>query len=291
MAGTVIKGSVSIEIDLLEIDVSLRFIPDKSGEDWSADRIIQILGEKRVSPLPSARVIDELFQKLAKAKETQLVSLLKGVPAEPPQPERIIWADLPIPDDLKEIAVLAVDSAGPPKLFRIIADKIKHETIVKKPSPIPFMPPKEEVLVTWEKKETKEPVFVEPAVQDTGYAEKGQKIGTLQVRKPGKPGKSVFGKPVPPPVDTGGDFNTADSIERDKNEVKALISGVLRIGANWADIVPLARPTWNVEKSPDGASIILTYDPGTKGLPSPNATDILAVAVGLGVQAEDLCTA
>jgi len=291
MAGTVIKGSVSIEIDLLEIDVSLRFIPDKAGEDWSAERIIQILGEKRVSPLPSARIVDELLQKLTKAKDTQLVSLLKGVPAEPPQPERIIWADLPIPDDLKEIAGNAVDTAGPPKLFRVIVDKIRHESIVKKPSPIPFMPPKEEVLVTWEKKETKEPVFVEPAVLDTAYAEKGHKIGTLQVRKPGKPGKSVFGKPIPPLVDTGGDFYTADTIERDKNEVKALISGVLRIGANWADIVALSRPIWNVEKSPDGASILLTYEPGTKGLTGPNATDILAVAVGLGVQAEDLCSA
>ncbi len=291
MAGTVIKGSVSIEIDLLEINVSLRFIPDKAGEDWSAERIIQILGEKRVSPLPSARIVDELLQKLAKSKETQNISLLKGVPAEPPQSERIIWADLSIPDDLKEIIGTAVDSAGPPKLFRIVVDKIKRETIVKKPSPIPFMPPKEEVLVTWEKKETKEPVFVEPAVLDTAYAEKGQKIGTLQARKPGKPGKSVFGKPVPPPVDTGGDFHTSDTIERDKNEVKALISGVLRIGANWADMVPLARPSWNVEKSPDAASILLNYEPGTRGLPGPNTTDILAVAVGLGVQAEDLCTA
>ena len=291
MAGTVIKGSVSIEIDLLEIDVSLRFVPDKAGEDWSAERIIQILGEKRVSPLPSARIVDELLQKLAKSKETQNVSLMKGVPAEPPQPERIIWADLPIPEDLKGFARTAVDSAGPPKLIRVVVEKIKHETVVKKPSPIPFMPPKEEVLVTWEKKETKEPVFVEPAVLDTAYAEKGRKIGTLQVRKPGKPGKSVFGKPIPPPVDTDGDFHTADTIERDKNEVKALVSGVLRIGANWADIVSLARPTWNVEKSPDGASILLTYEPGTKGLPSPNATDILAAAVGLGVQADDLCTA
>jgi uncharacterized protein (DUF342 family) len=291
MAGTVIKGAVSIEIDLLEIDVSLRFVPDKSGEDWSAERIIQILGEKRVSPLPSARIVDELFQKLAKAKEKQTVSLVKGAPAEPPQPERIIWADLPIPEDLKAIAGTAIDSAGPPKLFRVVVDKIKHETIVKKPSPIPFMPPKEEVVVTWEKKETREPVFVEPTVLDTAYAEKGQKIGTLQARKPGKPGKSVFGKPVQPPADTGGDFHTADTIERDKNEVKALISGVLRIGANWADLVPLVRPAWNVEKSPDGASILLSYEPGTKGLPSPNATDILAVAIGLGVKAEDLCTA
>ena len=289
MAGTVIKGALSIEIDALEVEAKIVFVPAKDGEDWSVERVLQLVAEKRITPPPSSRALDELLQKLSKSKESAAAVLARGTQPEDPVGERVAWADLPIPEDLAAAAKDLLSHARSPELYRIRTEKIKKETIVKKPAPLPFLPPKEEVVVTYDKKETKEPAIVDPTVQDQGYAEKGQKIGTCAAPKPGKPGKSVFGKPIPAPPPTDNGFLTGEGIERDKNELRATVSGVLRIGAVWADILPLSKPKWRVEKGDDGVTLYLWFEPGAKSLPQPNAADVIAAAVSQGAAAEELC--
>ncbi len=288
MAGAVVKGAITIEIDALEIEAKIRFVPAKDGEDWNAERVLQLVAEKRITPAPSARAVDELLQKLQKAKEGAVAVLARGTPPEDPVGERIAWSDLRVPEDLAKIAADLAARALPPELYRVKVEKIKREIIVKKPSPLPFLPPKEEVVVTYDKKEIREPVVVDASVEDTLYAEKGQKIGTIGVPKPGKPGKSVFGKAIPAPVLASPEFLTGSGIARDKNELRAAVSGVLRIGAGWADILPLAKPKWQVEKGSDGATLFLRFEPGEKSLPLPEAVDILAQAVSLGGAPEEL---
>jgi uncharacterized protein (DUF342 family) len=291
MAGTVIKGAVDISIDAAELEAKLTFTPAKDGEDWNAERILKLVAEKRLTPAPAGRALEDALQKLAKAKEATSFVLVRGAPAEEATPERIIWADLPIPPELADAAKEALDKAKPPELYRVRVEKLKIETIVKKPSHIPFLPPKEEVVVTWDKKETREQVFVDLSVADTLYAEKGQKIGTAAAPKPGKPGKNVFGKPVPPAALGDPSFLAGEGIERDKSELRAAVSGLVRIGASWADIVPLSKPKWRVEKGQDGATIYFWFEPGAKTLPAPAANDVVSAAVAFGVAEEDLMPA
>ncbi|MFA6508384.1 MAG: flagellar assembly protein A [Treponemataceae bacterium] len=289
MAGTIIKGAVSIEIDALEVEAKLRFIPAKDGEDWSAERVLQLIAEKRIAPAPAARSLEDIFQKLAKVKDPTAVVIARGTPPVEPVGESVLWIDLPLPEELKSAAEDILVHARPPELYRIRVEKIKRETVVKKPAPLPFLPPKEEIVITYDKKETREQVSVDPTVQERAYAEKGQKIGTFGAPKPGKPGKSVFGKTIPAlaPPDVG--FLTGEGIVRDKNELRATCSGVLRIGSSWADIVPLGKPVWKVEKGADGITIFLHFEPGAKSLPQTSAADVISAAVALGVLVEDLC--
>jgi len=61
-------------------------------------------------------------------------------------------------------------------------------------------------VVTWDKRETKEAVMVDPELVDQLYVPAESKVGTLGPPKPGKPGKSVFGKPIPPALDGDPQF-------------------------------------------------------------------------------------
>lgn len=289
MAGTIIKGAVSIELDALELEAKLRFVPAKDGEDWNAERVLQLIAEKRISPAPSSRAVEDLLQKLLKVKESTAAVLARGTPPDEPVGERVVWSDLPVPEELADAARELLSRAPPPELHRVRVEKIKRETVVKKPSPLPFLPAKEEVVVSYDKKEIREPAAVDPSVQDQGYAEKGQKVGTLAAPKPGKPGKSVFGKTIPAPMLADGDFLVGAGLERDKSELRATVSGVLRIGAGWADLLPLARPKWSVEKDADGITAVLRFEPGAKSLPLPNPADVIAAAVSLGAVAQELC--
>ena len=281
MAGTLINGTLELHIDALELEARLAFSPDKAGAGWNADGVLKLLGEKRISPLPSPRIIEELLQKFARSKERVALEIVRGIPPEAPTPERVAWADAPVPEDLTALATEKVDKAGPPVIERVRVEKTKRETVVKKPGALPFLPQKEEIVVSWDKKETKERVFVDPKVEDLAYAEAGQKIGTIAPPKPGKPGKSIFGKSVAPQSDGDGLFLIGEGIEREKSELKAKAAGVVRIGQNWADIVPLARPRWKIEKGVDQATVFLSFWPGDRKLSAPPAADLLAEAADL----------
>jgi hypothetical protein len=288
MPGTVIAGSVSIEVDPQEIEAKIRFVPSQGGEEWNVERVLHLVAESRISPPPSARALEDLLGKFAKVKDHASAVIVRGAPPEESLGERVVWADLPIPDELAEPAKELLLRARAPELFRVRVEKVKRETIVKKPSPLPFLPPKEEVVVTYDKKETREAVIVNTTVQDQLYAEKGQKIGTVAPPKPGKPGKNVFGKPIPSAVIADPGFLLGEGIERDKNELRATVSGLVRVGDGWADVLPLSKPKWRVEKGADGATVYLWFEPGVKTLPPPNAADVLAAAVSLGVAEECL---
>ena len=288
MPGAVIRGAVSIEVDALEVEAKIRFVPGPGGEEWNAERVLRLVADSRISPPPSSRALEDLLVKFSKLKEPAAAVFARGAVPEAPQNERVVWADLPVPEELVEPAKALLVRARPPELFRVRVEKVKRETVVKKPAALPFLPPKEEVVVTYDKKESRESVIVDPTVQDQGYAEKGRKIGTLAAPKPGKPGKSVFGKTIPAPVPADVGFLTGQGIEREKSELRATVSGLLRIGQNWADILPLAKPKWRVDKGADGVTVYLWFEPGIKTLAPPNATDVLAEAVLLGAAPGDL---
>jgi hypothetical protein len=288
MAGTVVKGDVQVLVDAMELEVALSFTPAKEGQEWSGDGILKILGEKRFSPLPSPKLIEEVLQRFAKAKGPVKEVLLRGEAPQDPVPEKVTWSDLPVPPELAALIPETASKAGPPVLYQIRIEKIKRETVVSKPGPLPFLPPKQEVVVTYDKKEIQEPVYVDPTVLDYAYARKGDRVGLVVAPKPGKPGKSVYGKPIPPDTTIDTQFHVGQGLVRDKNEIKAERTGVIRIGKNWADMLSLSGHNWKVEKGSDGISYFLYLEPGNPKLPIPQVVDIISAAVSQGARSEDL---
>ena len=290
MAETVVRGVLDVIVDARELEVRLSYKPDKDGTEWSGASILKLLGEKRFTPLPTPKLIEEVLWRFAKAKGPVSELIIKGQAPEDPVPEKVTWADLPVPEDLKAFVPEALAQAGPPELHRIKIEKIKRETEVVKPGFLPFLPSKKEIVVTYDKKEIKEPVYVDPTVLDTLYAQKGIRVGLVAPAKPGKYGKSVYGKPLSPDASLDTQFYLGSGLIREKNEIRSQRSALVRIGDRWADLLPLSVHSWRVEKGSDGVSFFLYFEGGDPRLPLPEPSDIIAAAVSQGARAEDLLT-
>jgi uncharacterized protein (DUF342 family) len=290
MANIIARGSASITVNPQETEAKLVFVPDPDGLGWDVDALNKLAGENNLSPPLNPKALEPFLQKASKAKTKDPMEMViyQGIPPEEPAPETAAWEALPVPGDMASFQAEVLSKAGPPKLFRVKVEKIKIEKKVKKPVPLPFMPAKEETVITWDKKETRQEVTVNADGCDIKYADRGKKLGTLTPPKPGKPGKSVFGRPLQPPVLPEGGFLLGDGIVRDKGDIIAGVSGFVRIGENWADIVPLAKPSWEIYTGSDGVTLFFRFSPGDKRFKAPTGEEILADAKEKGAAAESL---
>jgi uncharacterized protein (DUF342 family) len=274
------NGDASIIINAQETEAKLLFVPNAGGLGWDADAVIKLAGENRLSPPPSPKILEPFLQKAARAKGPVELTLYEGVPPEASVDESAVWEDLPVPRDMAPFVEETLAGAEKPELYRIKTEKIKRERIVKKPNKLPFLPPKEEVEVTWEKRETREAAGVNPEVKEIRYGDRDALAGTLSPPKPGKPGKTVFGRPIPPVQRGDGTFLLGRGLRRSKNEIRLEYAGIIRIGENWADVVPLVKPRWEAAPGSDGVTLFFNFFCGDSRFPLPDAAEILASIEG-----------
>jgi uncharacterized protein (DUF342 family) len=290
MANIIAKGSASITVNPQETEAKLVFVPDPDGLGWDVDAVNKLAGENNLSPPLNPKALEPFLQKAsrAKTKDPMETVIYQGIPPEEPTPETAAWEALPVPADMAPFQAEALSAAASPKLFRVKVEKIKIEKKVKKPAPLPFMPAKEETVVSWDRKEIRQEVQVSAAGCGIKYADKGKKLGALTPPKPGKPGKSVYGRPLPPSALPEGGFLLGDGIVRDKGDMIAGVSGFVRIGENWADMVPLAKPSWEIYTGSDGVTLFFRFSPGDRRFKAPTGEEILAGAKEKGAAAESL---
>jgi hypothetical protein len=286
MAQSAAKGDLSLAIEEDETEASLGFIPDKDGAEWTADKVLRILMDARIGGYNQKKA-EELVQKFSRAKGKLKEIVASGTPPELPVPEVPEWSELEVPPELAELAASLPAEAPSPILYKVISETVKVERTVKKAAALPFLAPKAEKVQVTEKRERREQVFPDPTILKTGWANRGERLGILSQAKPGKAGKTVFGKPLPPPPGETS-FFAGPGVVRNKNELFADQDGVVRIGDRWVDIVPLPRHSWSVERSVDGATFFLNYTPGDPRLPAPSAAELLAKAVELGAPEDGL---
>jgi uncharacterized protein (DUF342 family) len=278
------KGDLSLAIEEDETQATLSFVPDKDGAEWTAEKVLRVLMDARIGGFNQKKA-DDLVQKFARSKGAVKEIVAQGEPPSLPQPELPEWSELEMPAELAELAASVVAAAPPPVLYKVRIESVKVEKTTKKPAALPFLAPKIEKHEVIEKREKREQVFPDTTVIRTGWATKGVRVGILSQAKPGKAGKTIFGKPLPPPQDESV-FFSGPGIARSKNELFAAEDGVVRIGERWVDIVPLPQHSWSVERSADGATFFLNYTPGDSRLPAPGTAAIIARALELGA-AED----
>jgi uncharacterized protein len=286
MAQSVAKGDLALSIDEYEIEASLSFKPDKDGAEWTAEKIQRILMDARIGGFSPKRA-EDLVQKLGRSRGAIKEIVAQGVAPEQPKPELPEWSEMPVPPELVALASEVAAGAPPPILYKIKVESVKVEKTVKKAAALPFLAPKVEKVTTTERRESREQVFPDPTVIQSGWVSRGQRIGILSQAKPGKAGKTIYGKPLTPSSEDGT-FYCGPGVLRNKNELLADYDGVARIGERWVDVVALPQHTWSIEVSPDGATFLLNYAPGDPRLPRPTSAEILAKAKELGAGAEDL---
>ncbi|MDR1176584.1 MAG: FapA family protein [Treponema sp.] len=284
MAAIIAKGDAGISINPEETQAVFSLVFDPDGLGWDADAVIKLAGENKLSA-PQARDLETFLKGASRAKkkgEVFQMIIARGIPSEDPVGEEITWEAVPVPADMAPYRDAALKEAGDPVLYRVKIEKIKKEQLVKKAGALPFLPGKEETVVTWEKKETREKVSVNPEPKELKYVEKGKKIGTASPPRPGKPGKSVFGKPIPPKQLPEGGFLLGKGLSREKNDIYARYSGLLRIGEDWADVAALAKPSWAVEKGSDGITFYFRFEPGDSRFAPPAGEEVIAAARSKG---------
>ncbi len=282
MAQAVVKGVVALTIDELELEASLSFTPDPNGAEWSAEKLQRLAMDARLSGFSQKRA-EEILAKFARAKGPVKELVAQGQAPEPARPEEPEWAQLAVPPELVVLVDASLHEAAEPELYRIRVETIRSEKIVTKRAALPFLPPKKEKVAVSEKREVRERTYPDLTLVKTGYARKGERLAILAPAQAGKPGKNIYGRPLPP---SGGDedpaFITGRGIDRRKNELYAEYDGVLRAGTRWAELIPLGAHVFSVNRSSDGATYSLSYEPGDPRLPAPTPAAILAEALRLG---------
>jgi len=286
MAQGVAKGELTLTVEQNELEASIRYAPDPNGAEWTADKLLRIIMDARLGGWNQKRA-EDLIQKLSRARGPTVEVIARGEAPQAPVPEQPEWADLAVPDELKDVAQALLSEAPPPVLYKVKAETVRVEKIVRKPGALPFLPSRSEKVIVTERREKRELVNPDPAILGSGYAKRGSRVGILSTAKPGKAGKTIFGKPVAAPAEDS-QFYAGAGIVRQKNELLADEDGVVRYGERWVDMVPLPSHTWSLELAADGANCLLSYSPGDPRLPGPSAGDIVARAEELGVAREDL---
>jgi uncharacterized protein (DUF342 family) len=291
MAVVFATGSASITVNPQETEARLVFAPNPDGDGWDVAAVNKLAAEKSLGAHPDQKAVETFLAKASKAKNTNPLEMVyaQGIPPEEPVPEKVNWAALPVPADMAPYQEETLEKAGPPQVFRVTVEKIKHESTVKKSRSL--IPGKEEASVTWEKKENREKVNVNAKVLEAKYAEKGTALGTLIPPVPGKSGRSIFARPIPPAILENPGFLLGNGIAREKNELTALASGFIRIGDKWADIVPLAKHSYKINTGADGLTLFFNFEPGDKRFTPPSGGQILAEAAVMGGREENLVSA
>ncbi|TFG83498.1 MAG: DUF342 domain-containing protein [Spirochaetales bacterium] len=139
-----------------------------------------------------------------------------------------------------------------------------------------------------EKVEHRDPVTLDGRVQRSFWAPADTCVAQLMAAKTGKPGKNIYGKVIPAIQDDDTAFYLGSGLEREKGEILTRAAGWVRVGTQWADLVPFAKHVFNLRISGDGTTLLLDFTPGDKRLPFPDVGTILQEAKNKGASAECL---
>jgi uncharacterized protein len=278
-----IKGNLELDIDEQGVEVRITITPDPNGADITAESLRAMLAEKKVRAGVSNDAIDKALRTLAK-KGAEPVSFIAaaGTPAQAATPETVAFEPCPIPERLSLVAAQVLEQAPQPRGFRLREEKVKQEKQVLKKGPLPFLPAKPVVEVVWEKKVVREDVTIDPSVSATGFVTRGEIVARMKPGAAGKEGKSVYGRLIPAPRPPVNGFLFCDGLARGGSEITAEVTGFLRRGATWADVVPFKDHAVEVGVTTDKLTCWLSITPGDAGAPLPSVDDVLAQGQKLG---------
>lgn len=253
--------------DMLEAYIS----PHDVKEIPSTEEVIRLLKNHGVT---TGILADEIAKRMKKgpkvSNDEEHIIAAKGTPPENPESEKVVWKNIDTPDDLIQDAERIISASPAPEIFKEVTVKVQVEKeIIKKPK-LPFASPKKEKIKTQERRKKQEKVYIDPAVEKTGYAEAGTVIAAVYPSKPGVPGRTVTGEPVYPEPLADPNFYTGNGIIKKQDELTAEYTGFIRIGKHWADIVPYRRHSWELKRSKDNSTILFSFQPGhdKESLPS-----------------------
>jgi uncharacterized protein len=226
-----VKGKIDILINEESTQVCLDYTPRDYGENWTVQKVLDLLARSGITHGVNRDHIQNALTLFEQKKKAQSGMVAQG--ASPSFPEsHFTFAPKELNGELKKILKLVVVKAGPP----------------------PF---KEKVS---------------PEVKGAGYFAAGEKVGKLIFTGEMKPGIDVYGKKIAPGPGREDSFLLGKGLEKSpEGELTARVTGIVRQGENWLDLIPFEGHSWGLSVNADQSCIFLDFKPGKKifGLPSP----------------------
>jgi hypothetical protein len=277
MAAVTIRGDISIAVNPGETEAKLVFVPGAAARLWDVVSISRLIGEAGLPTADKEELRNFLIETAHSHASAEFI-FAEGIAPELPAPEQVVWGRVDFPPDIRPLVKETLAKAEPPSLSRVKTERFKTEKVIQKSGGLPFLSPKEKKTVSWDRRNVSEPVQVDPTIRKVGFVERGLRVGVVKPPTAGKPGKTIFGKTIMPPLLEIREFLLGYGLVRRNDEVHSTVSGILRIGDNWADVVPLAKSSWEIAIGQDGVTLYLRFSPGNAAFPTPPAREILAAA-------------
>ncbi len=283
-----LNGKVSVTIED-HMTALVTFTKEPEGPEWDSEKLIQLLKEKKIS---YGLNVDEVKRQLKIAQEKNDVVLTfvaaKADPPESMKAESVDWKDFETPPEAEPNIPEKLESTEGPVLYHEVQIKTKKQKVVEKKPSLPFMPVKKETIEVLETETKKERVYVDPTVEKWLWAEAGACVGIFYSKQMGKPGKNLHGDVVPAPILPDPHFYLGNHLGKKGHDILAETTGILRVGKNWADIIPFKPHHWEVVLSPDKATCLMNVIPGDQSMPMPSYEQVIAKAEELGFPVDQL---
>ncbi|SIQ34269.1 hypothetical protein SAMN05920897_10777 [Alkalispirochaeta americana] len=292
-AGKPLSGILKIDIADPALKVVLTFEASNDGDEWTPETLAAALAERGLEKRPDHSVLSEFLKKAAASAGKGPVSaeVVTGIAPVQPAPDTPLWEDLPVPEELKQISSDVLDQTPPPVIERTLREPVERETTVKQKSGFPFGKERVETKIVRDTVERQERVYIDPTVQDLFFVHQGALVGRITPRSEGIPGRDVFGRAIPIRRLADPAFYCGPNLQKVRDDIRAGASGFVRVGPNWADLIPFSNHSWSVELSPDKATAFLIFSPGHRALPLPDPEEILQAARELPYPEESLMNA
>jgi len=269
------KGTLAVLVDPSRIEARLA-LSREGDQEYDEGTVLDILDDAGVT---EGFQIDELIDSVKafqKSKEqTAEIVAARGVAPIAPAGEGWQWEDLsPLPEGKKVLAAKVFQSAGPPEIYQIRLEKVRVQRKVASKGGL-FGSGQEELQTVIENREVREKVLVDPHPLKVFLVTEGTKLATVSPPRPGQPGKDLGGRALAAPQGRTSSFFSGGFLNRQKAEVLAGTSGFLRVGRNWADLVPYREHTWELSWSTDKTSVFLDFQPGDARADAPRAASVI----------------
>jgi len=288
MKKNLVIGTMDVQPDPQGLTANLTFTPKEDGEEWEPDILKAFLEKKRVTHGFTIQSLDQVLMQFGSAAGEPITAVVaNAIQPGPPIPDEIVWEDHPIPDSLAEDARAFYAQLGPPELFSIRMESYEEKKMETKKS---LFGSKQVEVVVKKKREVKDLISVNPQVLGQGWVVAGADLAGVTPGGPGKEGTNIFGRVIQPERPSES-LNIGAGVERTGNVIKSTISGFLRRGEDWVEVIPFSTHNWEVSLSKDQNTFLLSFTPGGKNATPPLAEDILADAVSKGGAEETLQSA
>jgi len=279
------KGSIAVLTDVYHLEAKLAL--SREGDlEYDEGALVRVLADAGVTFGFDPEAVVAAVWSFQKSKEASAeVVVARGEAPVPPTGETWEWEpSLSLPDEQKGLAARVVKSGGQPEVFQVRVEKVKVQKKVAGKGGL-FGPGQEEIQTVIESREVREKVLVDPNPLKVFWVDADAKVATVLAPRAGQPGKDLAGKSIPAPSGKASAFFLGAHLSRQKNDVLASISGFLRIGRNWVDVVPHRAHRWSVTYSSDKTSAFLSFDPGDASAGPISAAPLLAQLASDGFSA------